>query len=79
MRLWLVKTLRRLADWLEPPDPALARVRALVLSVETLADARGVVSGERKRHRVLNQLVVEFPSMRKRDLALLIERVLQES
>lgn len=83
MRLWLVRVLLTLLRWLEDADPKLTRTRALVMWADDLtapmAARRGApVTGERKRAQVLSRLMTEFPDARVRDLAYLIERVLQE-
>jgi hypothetical protein len=75
MRAWLIRLLKAVLAWLEPPvddTPLLARVKVLVVAAEKLA-----ASGEYKRHAVYARLLKEFPDSRKRDLALAIERVLQ--
>lgn len=83
MKLYFIRILRWCLLWLEPvpspapvqapPDPCYARVAELVHSID-----REDQNGEWKRHQVYARLVKEFPDRRKRDLAYLIESILQE-
>jgi hypothetical protein len=63
---WLVRLLFK-------ADPKLAKVRELMAEIEA-----NDISGERKRSWVLNNLRTLFPDTPPRDLALLIELVMQE-
>lgn len=73
--------LRKLADLLYYPTKAdkyplkiWGRTVELINAADTFTDA----SGEFKRHKVYAQLIKEFPELRHRDIALLIEVVMQE-
>lgn len=78
--LWLAKA----GGWApDPPclrahwptfDPALV-VRASAL-VREQTEMNPAGSGENKRHLVYSHLVKEFPSVSRRDISLVIERVL---
>jgi len=78
MRGLLVKGLEKLLRFLKSYNPEYARAKELILWAETLRSHDKLVSGERKRNQVLNRLVSEFPDSRHKDLALLVEQVLQE-
>jgi len=54
--------------------PLFDRARVLIAAVEPIH-----LSGEARRHQVYARLIKEFPAERRRDLAFLIEQVLQES
>jgi hypothetical protein len=54
-------------------DPRTAEVRKVVAEAEAFG-----VRGERKRSWALNTLVAKFPDAKVKDLAFLIERVMQE-
>lgn len=87
MRAYLVRAVKWLLVKLAPEmeliiaEPAvMGRVREVVKwAEEALHVVNGkIISGERKRSQVLNKLIVEYPNIPIRDLAFLIERVLQE-
>jgi hypothetical protein len=78
MKAFLVKVLMWTLKQVVSPDPRLVRVRELVVWANELRVRDQEVTGERKRHQVLNRLVEEFPDAKRRDLALMIEQVLQE-
>jgi hypothetical protein len=81
MKLWLIRALRALLLWLDPPPAPSAPVPDLVFDVvRTLVQAidGADASGEYKRHQVYAQLIKRFPLVAKRDLGLLIERAVQE-
>lgn len=76
---WATRFIRPFSK--EPPfrrfanDPALERVRALVAEWSVKMD----FGSEAKRHQVYALLMKEFPTYRHRDLAYMIEEILQES
>jgi hypothetical protein len=74
MRAYIVKALKALLFYFEEVDPRLQRVREVVAWAGEI-DA----SGERKRGQALNKLAAEFPEAIRRDLAFMIEQVLQET
>ncbi len=74
MKKFLVRLLKAMLRELIQPHPYEKRTLELV---NWANEYHANVNGERKRHQVLNQLVMEFPAVRRRDLALAIEQVLQ--
>lgn len=74
MRGKLLRLATWFLRWTMSKDPRLAAVRTLVAEASKF-DA----DGQRKRSWVLNNIVTQFPEARIRDLALLIELVMQES
>lgn len=70
----IARWLRRLADYLDPPPPMLARVKQLT---DEWDGKLGAGFGEAKRHNVYAQLIKEFPKVSKRELAYAIEWVLR--
>ena len=79
MRKFLLRLLMAAVKSLSEPDPRQARVREVVAWADSLNVRGQAVSGERKRNQALNKLITEFPDSRSRDLAYLIEQVLQEA
>lgn len=82
MKSFILKALKALIVYLEgnpAPDPKLFRVRELVVWADSIRLKDKELSGERKRHQVINQLISEFPGVPTRDLSYLIEIVLQET
>lgn len=79
MRALLIRLARWALSQLVDPDPRLVVVRRLVRDAATIMVRKHYVSGERKRNLVLGQLRTLYPDARTRDLAYLIECVLQES
>ncbi len=74
MKAYIVKFLKIALYYFEEVDPRLARVKEVVAWAGEF-DA----SGERKRAQALNKLAAEFPEAVRRDLAFMIEQVLQET
>jgi hypothetical protein len=76
MRIKIAALLRRIATWLTPayPDKLWERAVELTNAADSFIDA----SGEYKRAKVYAQLIKDFPTMRRRDIALLIEVIMQE-
>jgi hypothetical protein len=74
MKQWIVRMLRRVLRWLEPPlpdtNPMRQRARELVVQAEALP---GEPSGEWKRRMVYSRLVKEFPDRPKREAGMAIE------
>ena len=78
MRRRIAVFLRKIAEWLDPiplaaPIPA-SRVQELMDEQDARWNDR---SGEAKRHQVLARLVKEFPTVRERELGLIIEQLMQ--
>ena len=71
----VVYLLRRWRRWLDPPGDVERSARILVRAMEMLP---GAPSGEYKRHQVMARLRKRHPEWRTRDLAFLLERVIQE-
>lgn len=85
MVAYIVRILRDLLLWLDPPspppppappDPLDLAAESWVQKVEAAA-ATGT-SGEYKRHTVYAELLKRFPERRKRDIALAIELAVQK-
>ena len=75
MRWWLIHVLKRLVRWLEPVDESAIDVEARrLVAAQQARDRRG----DHKRRVVLSELTKRFPEARTRDLALAVERVMQE-
>lgn len=76
MKQQLIRLLRWLLDWLDPPSGELAAQARVYI-----AEAEGLhgTSGEYKRHVVYARLQKEFPRIPKRRLSLVIEQVLNVS
>jgi hypothetical protein len=68
----LLRVLVKVVLYLAGHPEVVARVRDLVATVNHLD-----VNGERKRSQVLNALISEFPQTKEKDLAFLLELVLQ--
>jgi hypothetical protein len=78
MRSLIVRLLRYLLYFAEPTSPAHTRAKELTQWVEGLEIRGKKVSGERKRRQVYLRLASEFPELQKREISLLIEKVLLE-
>lgn len=71
--------VRRFADWLAPSISATSPYIAIAKTLIDQAEARlGAGFGDAKRRDVYARLMKEFPEARKRDLAFVIEQVLQD-
>lgn len=77
MRSKLAKWIRKIAAKIDPPysKKLWNRTLELIKAAESFENA----SGEYKRHRVYAQLIKDFPSLKKSDIAFLIEVVIQSS
>ena len=84
MKHYIIRWLRALLLWLDPPpvevvvpvvvDPLAETIKQLVSAHTTLEK----VSGDRKRRLVKAQIKQQFPTADSRRVSLLIEQVLQE-
>jgi len=79
VKSWVIRLLRRLLAWLDPPPdpeiviPVLDPVQALASQLITQANALMDTTGEYRRHWVYAKLIKAFPDRRKRDLSMAIE------
>lgn len=72
-KLWLAKKFRMWAEQLETPHPVYQELKDLAWRWK---DDR-TVSGQYKRHQVYAEMLTRHPDMNRKDLGLLIERVVQ--
>lgn len=73
MKAWIVRQLRRLLEWLDPPSPPDALARAAHALVRDAHRLPGAPGGEYKRHWVYGRLVKAFPDRPHREIGLAIE------
>ena len=76
MKQWLIRCLKRMLAYLEPPPPCslyAASARPLLLAAEATF---GPGFGEAKRHYVYARLIDQYPQVSKRLLARAIEDAL---
>jgi hypothetical protein len=82
MKKFLINLLQKALAMLghaEPVDPKYDLVKGLVAWADTLNPPNDFVTGERKRAQVLSKLIHEFPDEKPRNLAFLIEKVIQDN
>jgi hypothetical protein len=72
-KLWLARKFRDWAERLETQHPAYQTALGLAKGWSK----NNTVGGEYKRHRVYADLIDLYPTMSRKDIGLLIERVVQ--
>jgi hypothetical protein len=75
MRKWIIRALKWALRAAEIADPRVKRAKELVIWADETFKGK---SGERKRSQVLSKLAHEFPDVKLKDLAFLIEKAIQE-
>lgn len=78
MRERLIRWLRALLRWLDPPVPTDDAVLALIRALVQQHAALTKVSGDRKRRLVRAAVRQQFPDLDGRLVGLAIERAVQE-